>query len=234
MTTPPRLKFRITLPWFITWFIMVSSFTIVGFLLVTKAMGYRYNMPVGRWQKTGMVIVSADPRSSKLRLDGQSYLITQDTRIPHLLPGKYRLQVSKTGYQPWMETVIIDPGYVAHLETVSLFLEEPIPAATSERAIELLANPPVNDTVRITEGEIWYRTQFVSRFVTPPSNAVLYSTGKHVLYALGKQIRITEINGSHDFLLYERTNDNATPLVEVDDKTIAFLDGETPIVAQIR
>lgn len=234
MHNTSQLKLQISFRWFIGWLIMVVSFSAIGFLLVSRAMGYRYNFQIGRWQKTGMIIMTTDPRGSKLKLDGQSYVINQDTRIPNVLPGKYRLQISKTGYQPWNESVTINPGFVAHIEPITLFLDGAIDVTPTERAIALLANPPVNDTVRIVDNEIWYRTKFVSRFANIPSNAVLYSTGNHILYALGKQIRMAEINGTHDFLLYERQNDNPTPLVEVDNKTIAFLDGQTPIAIQIR
>lgn len=228
------LQLKISLRWLIGWLFLVISFCVIGFTLVSYAMGYRYNLSIGRWQKTGMIILTTDPRNSTLRLDGQTYAVNQDTRIPHLLPGKYRLQVSKTGYQPWNETVTISPGFVAHLEPITLFLAEAIDVTPSERAIDLLINPPVNDTVRIIDSEIWYRTQFISRFANTPTNAVLYSTGNHILYAIGKQIRIVEIKSGHDFLLYSRENDNVTPLVEIDNRTIGFYDGQLPVTVQIR
>jgi hypothetical protein len=181
-----------------------------------------------------MIVMSAEPDNSLLTVDGQQYKINQNTRIPNLLPGTYRLRLARDNYQAWETTTTINPGYVISFDTVSLFLEQPIDVAVSESTTALLANPPVNDEIRIVDGEIWRGTHFVSRFATPPTNAILLSTGRHVLYSLGNQIRVVDVDGEHDWFIYQRSTSDTTPLIQVDNKTIGFYDAGAPKVLQIR
>lgn len=235
-TMQSKFERKIEVPfwWLVIWIFLVTSFCTVGFLLVSRAIGYRYNFNIDRWQKTAMIVISADPRGSLLTVDGQQYEINQNTRVPNLLPGTYRLKLTRDGYQPWETATTINSGYVMNFEPVTLFLDQPIDVAVSEGTAAQLANPPVNDEIRIVDGEIWRGTHFVSRFATAPTNAILLSTDRHVLYSLGNQIRVVDINGEHDWFIYQRSTTDPTPLVQVDDQTIGFYDAGAPKVLQIR
>ncbi len=221
--------------WLVFWFILIGSFVTIGFLLVATATGYRYNASVGRWQKTGMLIVSISPNNSTLRLDGQSYFVERSMiRVPNVLPGTYRVQIDHHTYTPWMQTITIKPGYVVNLDPVSLFLEDPIESPGSVAQQELIATATPSREVRIVDGELRHGTSLVSRFVDPPSSAILLPTGRHVLYVQGKELRIIQTNGLNDHLIYTRDNNNPTLLVMDDESTVIFYDGDLVKALKIR
>src|SRR5436190_24364001 len=103
---------RQRLLWLINWLFLVVSFVIIGFLLVTQATGYRYNPHNHRLQKTGMFIITTQPRDSQLTVDNQRYNLASQRRIANILPGTYRIKITKTGYLPWEKIVTVRPGYV--------------------------------------------------------------------------------------------------------------------------
>jgi hypothetical protein len=202
--------------WFIYWLFLVVSFCIVGFLLVTQAMGYRYNTHQHRYQKTGMVIITNPPDDSQLSIDGKEYSLRSTTRIPNILPGTYRLAITKPGYHPWLKTVTIDPGFVANIERVSLYLEKPIELEDPSKYVDLVPFYSVRDNrLRLEDGEIWFDSKLVSRFDTAPSDALLLPND-HIAYLHGDEVRIIESNGENDQLLYKRQTADATVFALID------------------
>lgn len=220
--------------WFIYWLALVVSFCLIGFILVAQATGYRYNRQVSRWQKTGMIVVSAEPNDSNLYLENTRYELSLSSRIPNILPGSYRIEVRHVKYMPWESSVTILPGYVASFEPIILFLKEPINLEPRAEHYEKLEKPRVDDEVRIVDGELWLANRLVSRFVDPPTAAILLSTGRHIVYSQGNHIRVIEANGSHDQLLYARSSFELTALRLEGDRSIIFNDGNEIKVLQIR
>lgn len=220
--------------WFIYWLLLIGSFSVIGFLLVAKATGYRYNNHVGRWQKTGMLIVETTPKDSILLLDGQRFTLSGSTRIPNVLPGTYRTQVMRNDYNFWEETVTINPGFVVTLAPVMLYLKQPLELPPTPEHEQRLAQAFPDGELRIVEGELWYGTRLVSRFVDPPTVASLLPNGHTIIYLRGKELRVIDTNGRHDQLLYVRESTEPTLLVALDNTTVVFRDGTRAKVLKIQ
>lgn len=221
--------------WFIYWLLLVISFCAIGFWLVATAQGYRYNSPAGRWQKTGMIIAKSDPRDAVLSFSNRQFRLDQTNRIPNILPGTYRLQIVKNGYLPWEKTVTVEPGFVVGLDEIVLFLDQPIAVANAAEYEALLPfyNVP-DDRLTIIDGELRQGTTLISRFVDPPTTARLLATNRHIVYLQHSQLRLIEIDGQHDQLLFEgRTLDPAL-LVVFEDNLIGIRDQEALTVLKIR
>ncbi len=216
---------RQRLNWFITWLFLTVSFCLIGFFLVMAATGYRYNQHVGRWQKTGMLIMKSNPEDSQLIIEGQVTDLSRINRIPNVLPGNYRLQVVRTGYLPWEKLVSVRPGYVVNYQDISLFLEHPTLEPIEDRYEELLDSAFPDDRIRLVDGELWQGSHLVTRFDEPPIGAVLLPTNNHILYLRNNEIRIIETDGTNDQLIYTRKTNGPTPLVVVDDMILLFRDG---------
>lgn len=208
--------------WFIYWLFLIVSFTVIGFLLVAKAMGYRYNPHTMGWQKTGMVIVSVVPRGSLIQIDNQQIIAKTVNRIPNLLPGNYTLRISQDSYLAWERQIEVKSGFVTNLDTVTLLYDPPISVPVSADHERLIAQPITDDRVRIVDNELRYTTDLVSRFIEPPSAAVLLPTDRQIVYLQGKQLRVIEVDGQNDQLLYTRQTDEPSPLVLADDRIVLF------------
>lgn len=213
--------------WLLYWLFLTASFSVIGFLLVAAATGYKYNSHLSRWQKTGMLIVNVNPRDEILTFDGLEYPVSKSLRLPNILPGTYRVKVSKTDYLDWEDTITIKPGFVTSLRDPELFLAKPERVTLTDRAVSLLEGRlPADDRLRITDNELWFKTHLISRFSDTPSNALLLPGERYLVYAQAKQIHVIDIDGGHDQQLYERINSGPTPLALQDDQTLLFNDQE--------
>lgn len=197
---------------------------IVGFWLVSQAMGYRYNPALGRLQKTGMLIISNAPKESQLKLDNRTYTLKTTTRLPNLLPGTYHLTISKNNYTPWEDTVTVQPGFVVNLNDISLFLARPIVLPEQKKYADLVPFYQTNDNrLRLDDNELWMGTELISRFSQPLDNALLLADGRHLVYLRGREVHILETNGRHDQLLYTRGSVEPKPLVLIEG-VVVFAD----------
>lgn len=88
-------------------------------------------------QKTGAIFIATKPQGVTIKIDGKSFqdksgLVESGTLIGNLLPGKYRVFVSKDGYYPWEKDFRVLPEFVAEARKVILVPKElggkPIPA----------------------------------------------------------------------------------------------------------
>lgn len=213
------------------WLFLVVSFCIIGFLLVTMATGYRYNPHTRTYQKTGMVIITDPPRDSVFIMDGKRTGLRNTTRIPNVLPGIYRVQITKPGYISWEETIDVKPSFVVNLSNISLFRKEPHVIRDNQRYLDLLPYYNVPDNrVRIVEDELWVGTRFVSRFSEPPTNALLLPDGQHILYLRGHEMRVIETDGERDELLLTRTSADLEPFALVEDAVVVQDGAETKVL----
>ncbi len=220
--------------WFLYWLFLVVSFCVIGTLLVTEAIGYRYNSHSHRLQKLGMLVIGADPRDSRLQFDGHNYDLAETKRIPNILPGDYRVEVSKRGYSSWEDTITIQSGFVVTLPDIKLFYKNPQVVPVTKEYQAMLTDPFIDDRLRLIDGEMWFNDTLVSRFVNQPYAAVVLPTDRHIAYVQNNQIRLIEINGHHDQLLYTRDTDQSTLLVLGDNRTLVFNDATGPKAIRIR
>lgn len=213
--------------WRTYWIFLLVSYGLIGFFLVMAAIGYRYNPHQGRYQKTGMIIVNNPPKESTLEFDGQLYPLKPTNRIPNILPGVYRLAITRPGYQSWEETIKVAPGYVVSLNDIELFLTKADILPSPEQYAELLPfyTNQNDQRLRIIDGELRLGTQLISRFSQAPSKAVLSPSGRHVLYLQGEQLRVIDLGGQHDYMLYEGNALDPELLVIIEDVVVIREEG---------
>jgi hypothetical protein len=219
-----QTKTRQGITWFISWLLLIISFSIIGFLLVTKAMGYRYNSHINRWQKTGMLVISTNPRESYLEFDNTTVNINKLTRVPNVLPGTYRLSITKNGYLPWRRAVTIDPGLVTNFSDVQLFYSEPTERPATTREIEQFTTNLPSNQIQLIDGELRFGADLVTRFVNPPTTADLLPTRRHIVYLRNDELRVIEINGQNDQLVYRRLSAEPTKVYSTGDGTVLLSD----------
>lgn len=222
--------------WFLLNISITLSFVIIGFHLVARASGFRYNPAAKRWQKTGMIVITAEPKGATLILEDKEYRLNERLRVANLLPGNYSVSVNKPGYLPWYRQINIQPGFVINLEHIRLFRTELPSYPANDRQTKLWQNNIPDSALQLlANGEVWLDGNLVTRFAALPQSLDLLLDRDHLVYSLGNQIRVMTIDGQSDDLLYQIKNDQSTRLI-VDPLTeqLIFADGETIMSLDIR
>lgn len=100
----------------------ITAFLIITPLVILYTQGYRYNFKKGSIQKTGILVISSNPRQAEIILNGQVYeKDTTPARIENLLPGDYEIQLLKAGYHPWNKKLPIFENTTTFAEKILLW-----------------------------------------------------------------------------------------------------------------
>jgi hypothetical protein len=103
-------------------------FCIILAVLLTLANGYRFTYKEGHVSltKTGMLILTTRPFDASISLNGKTtkyrtsfHLLA--TKIAALKPGNYKVEVKKSGYRTWTNTLDIQPNMVTWANYILLF-----------------------------------------------------------------------------------------------------------------
>lgn len=109
-------SFLITIGAFL--FIAVVTSTVIFF-----ARGYTFNLKQGKVTKTGILVVTSEPRDAAVYLDGKLQ-DTTNTTLNFLAPGTYKVRVTKDGFTPWEKDVAVKAELVTRLD-LTLFSQVP-------------------------------------------------------------------------------------------------------------
>ncbi|MFH1509692.1 MAG: PEGA domain-containing protein [Candidatus Nealsonbacteria bacterium] len=113
-------------------FIFFFLFMIGGPSTILYSQGYRLNLNPEKGEKlitqTGGIFIKAAPRQADIYINGKleekTDFLFGSVLIENLLPGKYEVEVNKTGYQPWKKTLEIKEKEVTEGKSILLFPEE--------------------------------------------------------------------------------------------------------------
>jgi len=101
----------------ILFYLFTFLFLIVGSGLVLYSKGFRFDFKEGQLVQTGGIYLKIKPTDAQIQLNGRpiknkSGLLQSGTLIDNLLPGFYRLRVSKDNYHSWEKRVMVEPSIV--------------------------------------------------------------------------------------------------------------------------
>ena len=94
-------------------------------------------------------------------------------------------------------------------------------------------------TLRIKDSEIWLNEKFLTRFSQPVLSAILTSDDSHVVFQIGKDIKVMDVDGSNIINLIELENAQKSDFALIttnfiiEDKLI-YTDGNKIFEAKIR
>ncbi|MBI2057959.1 MAG: carboxypeptidase regulatory-like domain-containing protein [Candidatus Yanofskybacteria bacterium] len=111
----------------ILFYFSILAFFLMGALVLSFALGFRYDFQTNRLIKTGSIVVKANV-SAKIyiddQLEGETSFFDSTFSKKNLLPGKYNLKVQKEGYHTWQKDVDVEEGLVSYFESVFLVKRE--------------------------------------------------------------------------------------------------------------
>ena len=107
-------------------------FIIGGPSAILYSQGYRLNLNTEEGEKlitqTGGIFIKAAPRQVEIYIDGKlrekTDFLFGSALVENFLPGKYNVEVNKTGYLPWEKTLEIKEKEVTEAKSILLFPEE--------------------------------------------------------------------------------------------------------------
>lgn len=220
------------------WIILIVTFCFSAFLIVLKAQGYQLNYKHWKIIKTGMIILNGEPNDSDVFLGGEDLKRGLPLRLANLVPGTYTIVISKENYQNWERKILVEAGKAANFSDILLFSKTAQDYQTNEvfTLDKLTGEARAYQTdLQVSGSEIIYQGKLVTRFSQDITAAFLYPDNKHIVFQLGKEIRVIELDGSNNTLLFKQENPDSTVITfRNSDKTIIYLDGENIRAKTIR
>ena len=212
-------------------FIVILLIVAVSLSFISYAQGYRFNVKNFRIIKTGVIYLITNPKNATVFINGREMSNkTPFSKVEY--PGHYNIEIKAEGYHNWSETIHVRPEYVYSSKKIVLFrkdlLAQPLTdqnkiALLNQPVDSLATNPPYN--LFVNSNEIWAYAKLVSRFSEPISKAIWYPDYEHILFQIGREIRVIECAGRNDTLLTTLPSDKPTSFaLNYDGSELYFVD----------
>jgi hypothetical protein len=125
---------------FIFWGFVGLFFILAPYILLNTA-GYRYQFGSARFIRTGVLSISASPRSVAVFLNGDSADENTPAVLKNLIPGTYAVELVRDEHHPWRGEVDIIQGETTFLNNIMLFLADTPDLITQEAIQEIAIHP---------------------------------------------------------------------------------------------
>ncbi|MBI3260940.1 PEGA domain-containing protein [Candidatus Berkelbacteria bacterium] len=210
---------RRILPWF--WrLVLITGFFILAGVVIIEARGWRFDPRNLRFVQTGMLVVRYQPPDATLLVDAELIDHASPTVLPNLLPGRYNLELRKSGYASWTKTVSIEPERVVAELSLVLFTDQPV--------VEQIVDP--DELVRVTalfasafnseqtpsihnQVELWNNDLLITRLSSPVQSVQWLIEDSVIIFQQGKLIRIISVDGTNDRTIYQLASDTVAPMI---------------------
>ena len=98
-------------------FFAILVFVLCGtFLAIKFAQGYRLDLSSKTFRPTGLLVVSSTPTGAQVFIAGDLKTATNNTLS--LPPGKYQVEIRKTGFLPWKKELTIEKELVTQADAL--------------------------------------------------------------------------------------------------------------------
>lgn len=174
--------------------IFMALIVVIGtYILVSQAYGFDVDKKTGEVYQNGLIYLDSAPDKAKITINGKEQSGKTNRRI--VLPeGRYQVDISKDGYQPWSREIIVSGGHVEYYRYPMLIPNQLTPQLLSkfETAPGLTLSSPDKRFVLIKRpGSLTDFTQYdlnslknkapVEKIVSFPANIFTKSTLKQSL-----------------------------------------------------
>ncbi|MFH1198768.1 MAG: PEGA domain-containing protein [Candidatus Omnitrophota bacterium] len=94
-------------------------------LILSSALGYKFNARIFKFTKTGLIAIKTQPSGAKIYLNGKLLNERTPASIQELLPGDYHIGLELEKHYSWASQVNVEAGRVTRLEKIILFPKRP-------------------------------------------------------------------------------------------------------------
>lgn len=197
------------------WALLIISFCFFSSIIILKANGYSVNISTWEIKKTGMIVLDADPRGTIImdakQLKNQHF----PSRISNLNEGTYNIEITQPGYQSWERVISVVRGQASVFNHILLFKDVPSETNAPQQltATEVAAEMTGYQAGLTVNGtEIFWQNKLVTRFSQNVAGAVSYPDSAHIVFQVGDQIRVMDLDGTNNKLLFKIETPEPTSL----------------------
>jgi hypothetical protein len=187
----------------------VLAFLIISSVAVVWANGLRYNTTTGSFEQTVLIAIDGDPQYVDVLLDGKKITNHVPYRIRNLLPGQYKIELAKAGFQTWTQTFWLSKGQVGLIVDPHLIAARPL-MTTAESPLITSDLGSLDFGLQLSSGELTDRGELISRFGQSPLQ--VHRFNEFYLYQVGNELRLFLVKGSQDYLIYNSHETKRLPL----------------------
>lgn len=90
-------------------------------LILSSALGYKFNRHTLKFTKTGLIFIKTQPDGAKIYFDGKLLTERSPASLQDLIPGAYKLTLELDQHYPWKGEVDVEAGKVSRLDKIILF-----------------------------------------------------------------------------------------------------------------
>jgi len=102
-------------------YLSVAIFLVGLPLILSVALGYKFNYRKLQLTKTGLIVLKTQPPGAKIYCDNKLVTEKTPTTVNSLLPGIYNIRVELDKHYPWSNAVTVEAGKITRLEKIILF-----------------------------------------------------------------------------------------------------------------
>lgn len=108
--------------------LLYLSFFLIFFVLapvfIAYSLGYRYRIDTNAVEKNGAFYIKSFPRGAEIYIDKKFTKHKTPDQITEIRPGKYSVDVKKSGYLTWQKDLTVYPGETTFAQDIVLFLAD--------------------------------------------------------------------------------------------------------------
>lgn len=232
-----KLWFRKKLLALVFWALLVISFLFFASLIILKAQGWQLNWHYWRIQKTGMIILDGEPKDVQIKVN-QKYLVGFPEKLANQSPGTYEVTVTRDGYHPWQKALNVESGKAISSINILLFYDRPTDIDSPEGLTSQKILSEYQSSSRgleIRDKELYWQKGLLTRFNDKILAASLYPDEEHFVCQIGNEIRILDLDGSNNILLFSLSSYEPSAFTFRDNgQTIIYLDEGAILAKTIR
>lgn len=200
---------------------------------VFYSQGYRIDFARKKVVQTGGLYFKVAPGRADIYLNDKlkksTSMITNSAYIENLLPQKYKIEIKRPGYHPWIKNLEVKEREVTEAKNIILFAENPEFAATNQTLPKITAVATSTDKKKVVESdgyEIWVsilendpplgsrgEKMFLTRFSEKIGN-IFWLNDYYLIFSAGNKVKVAEIDN--------RDRPNIIDLAEFEKPEIAW------------
>ena len=208
------------------WGSLTVLFLLLSASLGLVAAGYQFDWSSRRLQKTGLLYLAGEPRTATVTINGERVADRLPLRLPTVFPGEYDVVIEKDGYIPWRKTFSIAPGQARAQFSIKLFLREPEVSTVTDPELIQHVKENTDPSPLIVGRELRYNSHLVTRVSGTLLDATLSNDRAHIFFQIDREIRVIELDGTNERLLFTLEAARPAQLIPVeDDRELLLLDG---------
>lgn len=200
--------------------LLVIIFLIMAMFVVGYASGYGLDIESRKVYRTGIIEVQPQPEDADVYINDK--LVSNGRYRENLLPGNYKLRISKEGYFDYARSIDLKIGQAIIINDSQLFLKNPTIEKFAESSFKNeLSKVAETDGLSSSKGEIYQNDNLVTRYSSDIYGLNWFPNRRYISFTKDGRFHILSIEGDYEVDLFEK--DSQSPAIFINSgKTVIY------------